>query len=349
MGLVFSGFRVAPALLLSNLRLLLMLLLVFSHREYSVCSGCLPTTAALVVDVASGKILYSRNAFLKIQPASLTKMMTLLLVFKALQLKQISLRTPMIVSSNAASQKPCALGLHAGDIITVQDAIMATITKSANDAAVVLAEHLGHGSEKYFVQLMNAEAKRLRMYSTIFMNASGWKNPEQLSTVFDMAKLACVLMLKYPEYYKFFAAKHFVYNKNCFKNHNKLLGTRNGIVIDGIKTGFVCASGFNIAVSARMKRKRLIAIVFGGETADSRDRCVQNLLSRAFAHHMRMISVKYHENDNLIKAKNNQRVDEKNKDTERMGIYNRIFGVYQKACDSSHSRKKKICDLLKQG
>ncbi|MDR3156062.1 MAG: D-alanyl-D-alanine carboxypeptidase [Holosporaceae bacterium] len=369
-SVVFSELKSAPALVSFGLRSLVAVALAFFPGEYSACSNCFPTSAAIVVDAKTGKIFYSRNAFLKSQPASLTKMMTLLLVFKALRSGKMSLRTPIVVSKNAASQQPCSLKLLAGDIITVHDAILATITKSANDAAVALAEYLGRGSEQCFVRLMNAEAKRLRMYSTIFMNASGWKNTEQLSTVFDMAKLARELVLTYPEYYSFFATKRFYHNKKCFKNHNNLLGNRGGITIDGIKTGFVCASGFNIAVAAKMKSIRLIAVVFGGETANSRDRYVYDLLCRGFAHSMHMANVNYHWNSGkLAGAKNNQQLaldadisadtpsmlgsdnvfGEREEKTKQSGILNKVFKIHDKEHEGVHPKKMRICSLLEKG
>jgi D-alanyl-D-alanine carboxypeptidase len=219
---------------------------------------------------------------------------------------------------------------------------------------------------------MNAEAKRLRMYSTVFMNSSGWKNQEQLSTVFDMAKLARVLLFTYSKYYGFFSTKHFCYSKKLFKNHNNLLGNKNGIIVDGIKTGFLCASGFNIAVSAKMKRKRLIAVVFGGETASSRDRYVYSFLCRGFAHNSYMARTNHNRNIRnncrFVMAKNsghlalNSNILNENAtslllkdisgndggEAKGVGIYNKIFGIYNKADESAYLKKRRICNLLGQ-
>ncbi|MDR2067418.1 MAG: D-alanyl-D-alanine carboxypeptidase [Holosporaceae bacterium] len=243
--------------------------------------GYSPLSAAIVVNAKTGEIIYSYNADLQTQPASLAKMMTLFLTFKALQQKKISPMTLIHISSNAASQKPCTLGLAAGKTITVRNAILALITKSANDVAVALAEHIGKSEEK-FVSMMNREARRLSMSSTVFINPSGWKNPRQLSTVRDMAKLARALLLEYPSYYHLFSTKQFVFNKQLLKNHNGLLGRKGSIIVDGIKTGFLNASGFNLAASAFKGKKRLIVVVFGGKTPKQRDAWADILLQKGF-------------------------------------------------------------------
>ncbi|MDR0677132.1 MAG: D-alanyl-D-alanine carboxypeptidase [Holosporaceae bacterium] len=241
-----------------------------------------PVSASLVSDT-SGNIIYSSNANLKTQPASLTKMMTLLLVFKALEQRKISFSTKIKISQNAASQSPCMLGLKCGEYISMRDAILALITKSANDIAVAIAEHIGK-SEKKFVRMMNKEAKRLNMNSTTFQNPSGWKNPQQLTTAKDMAKLSKALICEYPGYYGLFSTKSFCYRKEVIKNHNNLLKKKGeDIVVDGIKTGFLNASGFNIAASAVRGKKRLIVIVLGGKTARERDIKAYLLIKKAFS------------------------------------------------------------------
>jgi D-alanyl-D-alanine carboxypeptidase len=187
------------------------------------------------------------------------------------------------VSVNAASQRPCTLRLQAGQSISVKNAILAIITKSANDVAVALAEHLGGGSESAFVDMMNKEARRLGMRSTVFFNPSGWKNPQQLTTVGDIGKLARALQMEYPSYYYLFRTRLFVYNNRKFKNHNELLGNRDGMDIDGIKTGFLNSSGFNLAASASRGKNRLIVVVFGGKTPRQRDAFVSLLLRKGFS------------------------------------------------------------------
>ena len=241
-----------------------------------------PVKAAVVLDANTGDYIDGYNEDVKTQPASLTKMMTLLLTFKALKRGEINLNTKVWVSKNAARQRPCKLGLKEGEFITVKNAILALVTKSANDVAVALGERIARGNEKLFVYMMNKEARRLKMRSTVFVNPSGWKNPKQLSTARDMAKLARALIRNYPKYYHFFATKKFSYKKAKIRNHNKLLGSRRGIIIDGIKTGYVAASGYNLAASAKKGRRRLVVVVLGGETAKQRDKEVDRLLKEGF-------------------------------------------------------------------
>ncbi|MDR1361670.1 MAG: D-alanyl-D-alanine carboxypeptidase [Holosporaceae bacterium] len=241
-----------------------------------------PPLAFIVANSKNGNILFSHNCDEKTQPASLTKMMTLFITFRLLKKKVIGLDTRLKVSAVAAAQSPCKLGVKVGDTISIRDAILAIITKSANDVAVALAEYLAGGCMPRFVALMNLEAKRLKMTSTVFKNPSGWKNPEQLTTARDMAKLSRVLITECSDYYKLFSTKRFYFRKKWYRNHNKLLGVRNGMVIDGIKTGFVTASGYNIAVSASSGGNRLIVILLGEKDTRQRDLHVLGLLKNGF-------------------------------------------------------------------
>lgn len=241
----------------------------------------IPPQAAIVVDVKTDEVLYSSNADCKTQPASLTKIMSLFIAFKALKRGKITQQTMMRVSHHAASQKPSSLRLKPGEYISCRNVILAMITKSANDASVVLAEHIA-GSEKNFVKIMNREARILRMNSTIFYNASGWKDKRQITTAKDLAKLSKAIMKKFPEFFHLFATKKFIYKNKIYANHNKLLGERGGIKIYGIKTGYVCASGFNISIAASKGKEKIIAIVLGGKTAQKRDAEVEWLISCAF-------------------------------------------------------------------
>ena len=261
------------------MRLLVVLLLVANSFVWA--TSTIPPRATIVINNRTGKVIYNYNADIQTQPASLTKMMTLLLTFKALRQKRISLKTRLTVSHHAANQRPCKLGLIPGSTITVKDAILALITKSANDVAVALAELVG-GNEKSFVFMMNREAKKLGMKSTIFMNPSGWKNPRQLSTARDLAKLSRALIREYPHYYHFFSTRQFKYKGIVHKNHNKLLGYHGNILIDGIKTGYVAASGYNIAVSAKLKKDHLIIVVLGGTNSKDRDSQVLVLAQKGF-------------------------------------------------------------------
>lgn len=261
-----------------------LLLIIFSFSffvENSWGARKDPPKASIVANAKTGEIIYASNPDLRTQPASMTKMMTLKLLFKALKEKRVSPNTIIRVSEYAASQKPCKIGFKAGEGITVRNAIMALITKSANDVAVAVAERLA-GSEKRFVRMMNNEARCLRMYSTIFCNASGWKNSKQLTTVRDMLKLSQSLIKEYPEFFPLFSAKGFYYKGKYHKNHNNLLGESGGITVDGLKTGFVCASGYNISVTAKKGRERVIVVVVGGKTAKKRDALVQWLLTCSF-------------------------------------------------------------------
>ena len=264
--------------------LVLFFLLVWSFAvgaDAPIRSGT-PVKAAFVMDARTGRYICGYNEDVQTQPASLTKMMTLLLTFKALKNRKIKLSSTLKISKKAASQQPCKLGLKAGEKITVRNAILALVTKSANDVAVALGEFIG-GNENTFVYLMNKEARRLNMKSTVFVNPSGWKNPKQLTTARDMAKLARALVRDYPRYYHFFATKRFSYKRASIKNHNKLLGSRNGVVVDGIKTGYVAASGYNLAASAKKGKRRLIVVALGGETAKQRDVEVDRLLKKGFS------------------------------------------------------------------
>jgi len=248
-----------------------------------------PVHGVFVADVDNGNAIYSYNADKQTQPASLTKMMTLLLTFRELQKGTIKWDTMIKVSRHAADQSPTKLGLKAGASISVRNAVLSLITKSANDMAVALAEYLG-GTEANFVKKMNEEAKRLGMMSTLFVNPSGWKNTKQRTTARDMFKLSKALLKEYPKYYSLFSTKIFNYEKQHLANHNNLLGrhvmgTPNGtgyFVVDGIKTGYVAASGFNLAASATNGKIRLIAVVLGGKTARQRDAQMNLLLQKGF-------------------------------------------------------------------
>ena len=253
---------------------------------------CISTTAtaryaAVVMNAHTGQVIHQEHPDKVTHPASLTKMMTLYKVFQALKNGALSFNQELHVSQFAANQAPCKLGLRAGQTIKVKDAMMGMITKSANDAAVVLAEALG-GTESKFAQHMTAEAKKLGMHHTHFKNASGLPNKQQVTTARDMAKLSQALIHHFPHYYGYFAAKDFQFKGQKHKNHNHLLGEVIGygnggpIVIDGIKTGFINASGFNLAASAKHDKQRLIGVVMGGDNRHWRDRRMKQLLVWGF-------------------------------------------------------------------
>ena len=235
--------------------------------------------ASIVVDANTGDVLYSRNANTRNYPASLTKMMTLYLMFEALERGSLRLDQKLPVSRRAAGQAPSRIGLRAGRKISVEDLILALAVKSANDAAVVVAEHLGK-TETTFARMMTNKARMLGMRRTTFRNASGLPNRGQLSTARDMATLARALLRDFPGYYDYFSKRSFRYGKSTFRNHNRLLTRYTGT--DGIKTGYIRASGFNVVASVERNGRRLIGVVFGGRTARSRDSHMAALLDKGF-------------------------------------------------------------------
>ena len=245
-----------------------------------LATGAQARYASIVIDFETGQVLHETNADTRNYPASLAKMMTLYLAFEALDAGNLTLDQRLPISRRAAGMTPSRLGLTAGRTIKVRDAILALITKSANDAAVVLAEAMGT-KEGRFARIMTKKARALGMKRTNFRNASGLPNRRQLSTARDMATLARALIRDYPKYYDFFSTQKFTYNGRTYRNHNGLLRRYKGA--DGLKTGYIRASGFNLAASAERNGRRLIAVVFGGKTPKSRDRHIARLMDRAFA------------------------------------------------------------------
>lgn len=236
--------------------------------------------AALVAEIESERPLFQRNADELRHPASLTKMMTLYLVFEALSRGEIHKQTRLRASHFAVLRPPSRMGIQAGHTITVEQGILALVTRSANDAAATIAEGLG-GSESAFAYLMNEKARQLGMSRTIFRNASGLPDPNQVTTAWDMFRLAKALNKHFPQHYGYFSTPSFEFEGQYFGNHNHLLKTYPGA--DGIKTGFVNASGFNLVASARRSGNRLIGVVFGGYSAAARDTHMRNILDDGFA------------------------------------------------------------------
>lgn len=255
--------------------------LIFACAAQAKNKTSAPLQSAIVLDATTGQVLYENKADALTYPASLTKMMTLMILFDALEAKKIHMHTLLPVSKCASLQSPTRIGLRPGDRLTVKEAIMAVITKSANDAAVAIAEGLA-GSEPSFAYLMNAKAKQIGMHHTIFKNASGLPHAGQRTTARDMARLSRALIQNYGKYYSFFKATSFSYRGKVYKNHNKLLEKVPGV--DGIKTGFINASGFNLAASCVRNNHRLIAIVMGGKTSKSRDVWMTNLINQTYAY-----------------------------------------------------------------
>jgi D-alanyl-D-alanine carboxypeptidase len=236
--------------------------------------------ADYVVDAASGEVLHQDNAHARLYPASLTKMMTLYMLFRALDRGELRLDEDLAVSAQAARQPPSKLGLAIGSHIKVEDAILALVTESANDVAVVVGEGLG-GTESHFAEMMTQQARALGMTRTTFRNASGLPNTGQVSTAHDMAVLARAILRDYPQYYPYFSTRSFRYRGRVHTNHNRLMSSYEGM--DGFKTGYIRASGFNLVASAVRGDRRLVAVVFGGRTTASRNARVAELLDDGFA------------------------------------------------------------------
>ncbi|MEQ8604661.1 MAG: D-alanyl-D-alanine carboxypeptidase [Marivibrio sp.] len=235
--------------------------------------------ASIVVDVETGRVLHEENADTRNYPASLTKIMTLYMLFDALERGEVALDTRFPVSQRAAGQAPSKLGLKPGESIRAEDAIMALVTKSANDVATVVAEALGETEYKFALD-MTKRARALGMRRTTFRNASGLPNRRQLSTARDMSVLGRRIMADFPQFYHYFSRTSFKYNGRTYGNHNNLLGHYSGA--DGIKTGYTRASGFNLVASVERDGRRILGVVFGGRTSKSRDRHMVSLLDRGF-------------------------------------------------------------------
>jgi len=235
--------------------------------------------AAIVIEEQSGKVLFSRSADSLRYPASLTKIMTLYVLFEELASGRIKMDSRMKVSRLAASRSPSKLYLKPGQTITVESAIFALVTKSANDVATTVAENIS-GSEREFAKRMTRKARALGMTRTTFRNASGLPHSKQRSTARDMAKLAVAMRRDFPQFYDFFSATSFRWKGQKFKNHNKLLTSYSGT--DGIKTGYINASGFNLVASVERNGVRLVGVVFGGKTGRSRDAHMVQILDASF-------------------------------------------------------------------
>lgn len=231
--------------------------------------------AAIVVDTNNGRVLFQENARDLRYPASLTKMMTLYMLFEAMDGGRIGPQDEIPVSAYAAKRPPSKIGLKAGQSIDVRTAILALSVRSANDVAAAIGEHLG-GSEDRFAAMMTAKARSLGMQSTVFRNASGLPDEGQRTTAYDMAILAMSLRKRFPHHYHYFGNREFSYAGKVIRGHNNLLGRVAGV--DGLKTGYIRASGFNLATSVGRGGRRIVAIVMGGESAKARDVHMEELI-----------------------------------------------------------------------
>ena len=236
--------------------------------------------ASIIIDMDNEEIIHARQIDAPRYPASLTKIMTLYLTFDALNEGRLKIDQPLPISRYAASQPPSKLGIKAGQTILVRDAIDALIIRSANDVAVVLAEAIS-GSEDNFAHLMTQRARDLGMQRTTFQNPHGLPNPAHISTARDMAKLAAALIRDHRTYYPLFSQRSFKYRGQTIQTTNSLLGTTDGV--DGLKTGYTYASGFNLTISAERNGRRLVAVVLGGASGKSRNQHMRDLIERGFA------------------------------------------------------------------
>lgn len=231
--------------------------------------------AAIVVDANTGRVLFEKNSRDARYPASLTKMMTLYLLFEALDAGRVSLDTQIPVSAYAAKRPPSKIGFKPGQSIDVRSAILALAVRSANDVAAAVGEYLG-GSEERFAAMMTAKARALGMQSTTFRNASGLPDEGQRTTAHDMAILGMALRRHFPHHYHYFSNREFTFAGKVIRGHNNLLGKVVGA--DGLKTGYIRASGFNLVTSVGRGGRRIVAVVMGGETAKSRDAHMEELI-----------------------------------------------------------------------
>jgi D-alanyl-D-alanine carboxypeptidase len=243
--------------------------------------------AAIVVDAGSGQVLFAHNADAPRHPASLTKMMTAYMVFEAVRAGRARWSTPVVFSAHAAAQPPSKLGLPTGSRITLEQALLAIITRSANDAAAAIAETLA-GTEENFARLMTLRARQLDLRDTVFRNASGLPDQRQTTTARDMATLGLRLLADFPAESRYFATESFSLRGRVHRNHNQLLASYDGT--DGIKTGFTRVSGFNLVASTTRGGQRLVGVVLGGATAAERDQHMADLLDQAFGGEIRTAS-----------------------------------------------------------
>jgi D-alanyl-D-alanine carboxypeptidase len=249
----------------------------YAHRVHrDVSESYSPKFASIIVDGNSGAVLQSNSPDGLRHPASLTKIMTLYLLFERLESGKMKLDTEMPVSQHAADQDPTKLNLRVGQTIRVEDAIKGLVTRSANDAAVVIAEAVG-GDEDDFAAMMTRKARALGMSKTVYRNANGLPNDEQVTTARDQATLGRAIQERFPRYYRYFSTSTFNWRGESIRNHNHLLGSVEGV--DGIKTGYTRASGFNLVTSMRRGNRHLIGVVLGGRSGGSRDAIMRNLLA----------------------------------------------------------------------
>jgi len=268
--------------------------------------------AAIVIDFDTREVLFEINADTRNYPASLTKMMTLYILFDYLKKGKLKNETLLSVSKKAASKQPSKLYLEPGSLIKVEDAILALIIKSANDVAAVVAENIS-GTEKAFSKLMTNYARNLGMDSTTFRNASGLHHKAQLTTARDISYLSYALIKNFPDKYKLFSRQKFTYGGKTYKTHNKLMLSYDGA--DGIKTGYIKASGFQLAFSAVRQNKRLIGVIFGGDSGSQRNKSLKIIMDKVFS------------DLNIINKKSNKTILKKSKKSN--SSYSIVVGTFK--------------------
>lgn len=237
-----------------------------------------PRYAAIVVDANSGQTLFARNADEKRYPASITKVMTLYILFEELEAGRLKIDTPLKVSQNAANQVPSKIGVRPGRTISVKDAIGTLVTKSANDVAVVVAENIS-GDVASFAQRMTRTARRIGMHNTTFKNPHGLPDAGQVTTARDIVTMGLAVQSRFPQYYGYFGLRSYTHAGTTYRNHNRLLGQMAGV--DGLKTGYIRASGFNLVANLRRDGKHIVGVVMGGRTGASRDAHMREILANA--------------------------------------------------------------------
>jgi D-alanyl-D-alanine carboxypeptidase len=246
-----------------------------AQRKKKRQGGYSPPYASMVIDAKTGRVLQATNEDALRHPASITKVMTLYMLFEQMERGRFRMDSELKVSSYAAARPPSKIGVDAGDTISVEDAIKALITKSANDVAVVVAENIA-GDEETFAEQMTRRARSLGMSRTVFRNASGLPDREQVTTARDLTILARAIQERFPRHFHLFQTRNFHYAGRNFRNHNKLLGRVEGV--DGIKTGYTRSSGFNLMTSAKADGRHIVSIVLGGRSGRQRDGIMANLV-----------------------------------------------------------------------
>ncbi len=273
---VFLDFLPRSCRAVANAAKSLVMIGMVATVAFASPAAAAPEYSGIVIDAKTGKVLYSEDADALRYPASLTKMMTLYLTFEALEAGKIRLNTRVPFSKNASGEPPTKLGVRPGNSITVEQAILGLITRSANDASTALAEFLG-GSEERFARIMTQKARALGMTRTVYRNAHGLPNTAQVTTARDQARLGIALRQHFPQYYSFFSTGSFRFGNQVIRGHNRLLGNVRGV--DGIKTGYTRASGYNLVTSAIADGRSVVAVVIGGRSGASRDQQMRNLIA----------------------------------------------------------------------